>query len=68
MILMAQIFDITANENALNKRNELEFAIFKNQIWFLCRNYPKFKAHFLFTIRKVSVHKIFIPYSMSQNL
>ena len=25
MILMPQIFDVTANENACNKRNELEF-------------------------------------------
>ena len=27
MILMPQIFDVTANENARYKRNELEFAI-----------------------------------------
>ena len=26
MILMPQIFDVTANENARYKRNELEFA------------------------------------------
>ena len=30
MILMPQIFDVTANENARYKRNELELAITKS--------------------------------------
>ena len=29
MILMPQIFDVTANENARCKRNELEFNVYK---------------------------------------
>ena len=31
MILMPQIFDVTANENARYKRNELELVIKKNK-------------------------------------
>ena len=38
MILMPQIFDVTANENARYKRNELEFYIYadKNLISLFC--------------------------------
>ena len=32
MILMPQIFDVTANENVRYKRNELESSFMKNKI------------------------------------
>ena len=33
MILMPQILDVTANENARNKRNELEYYILYGMAW-----------------------------------
>ena len=46
MILMPQIFDVTANENARYKRNELEFNFF--QLAYLAFNYNKFVLVFHF--------------------
>ena len=40
MILMLQIFDVTANENARYKRNELEFKITVCLLTSCISNYP----------------------------
>ena len=34
MILMPQIFDVIANENARYKRNELEVEVYANLLWY----------------------------------
>ena len=44
MILMPQIFDVTANENARYKPNELEFK-------FACIDFPTFETADPFTLK-----------------
>ena len=73
MILMPQIFDVTANENARFKRNELEFHIngvlkvyqkFKNYVFVIwkwvndCDFYDKWQFYNMKLIIKANYNKI----------
>ena len=53
MILMPQIFDVTANENARYKRNELEFVVPLSKLW-KNSNFPSFAFH-IFLVQNYTI-------------
>ena len=61
MILMPQIFDVTANENARYKRNELESLFYHHKYEFqYCKPYLICGVLILRILYKVLIHCVYI--------